>query len=54
MVKDNIAPALKQWYLSYNSSVRKDLQLLGIDKKQTDKVMDLDAYVEKKYGGKEK
>lgn len=58
MVKDNIAPALKQWYLSYNSSVRKDLQLLGIDKRQAeDKVLtplEIAAEFDKKKEAEEK
>lgn len=51
MIGDNLAPALGKSYLGYNNSIRLDLDKLGIQKKQAGKD-NLDAYVEKRYGGK--
>lgn len=49
-----LEPALGQNYLAFSNSIDRALIALGLSKKQTDGVMDLDAYVDKKYGGKEK
>lgn len=45
MQGSRLAPSLRESYLAYNNSIRLDLQALGIDKKKTDEVLDLQAYV---------
>ena len=55
MTGHNLAPSLRASYLTYNNSVRLDLQALGLDKKKADEALDLGKYVEEKYGkGKDK
>jgi len=39
MVGQRLAPSLRASYLAYNNSIRLDLQLLGIDKRQADAVL---------------
>lgn len=39
MIGHNLAPALSKNYISYNNSVRLDLEKLGIDKRQGDSVL---------------
>lgn len=41
-------------YVAMAAQQHKALMALGLDTETADKVMDLDAYVEKKYGGKAK
>ena len=53
MKGDRLSPCLRASYLAYNNSIRLDLQALGIEKKQADKVLDLGAYLEKKTKEKE-
>lgn len=45
MVGQDLAPALKASYLAYNNSVRLDLRELGINKKQADETLDVQAYI---------
>lgn len=39
MVGQRLAPSLRASYLAYNNSIRLDLQLLGINKRQADTVL---------------
>jgi len=52
MIGDNLAPSLGKNYISYNNSVRLDLEKLGIDKRKGDEVFDLQEYAREKYGKK--
>jgi len=44
----DLAPSLKAGYLAYNNSIRLDLQVLGIDKKQSEDSLTLEKYIEQK------
>lgn len=46
MVGDNLAPALGKNYISYNNSIRLDLDKLGINKRQADEALDVQSYIE--------
>jgi len=52
MIGHNLAPALGQNYISYNNSIRLDLERLGINKKQGDSVPDIQDYIKSEYGKK--
>ena len=54
MIGHNLAPSLKQSYISYNNSVRLDHDKLGIHKKQSDSVPDIQDYITTRYGKKKK
>ncbi len=45
MIGDNLAPALGNNYISYNNSVERSLDKLGIHKKKTDETLDVQAYI---------
>lgn len=45
MIGHNLAPSLGQSYLAYNNSVRLDLDKLGIHKRQSDSVPDVQEYI---------
>jgi len=49
MVGQNLAPALGKNYISYNNSIRIDLDKLGIRTKQVDSVPDVQTYIKSKY-----
>jgi len=48
----NLAPALGKNYISWNNSIRLDLERLGINKKQGDSVPDIQDYIKSEYGKK--
>lgn len=50
----NLAPALGMNYISWNNSVRIDLDKLGIHKRVADNVPDIQDYIKSKYGKKKK
>lgn len=54
MTGDRLSPSLRESYLAYNNSIRLDLAALGIDKKKSDEVVDLNSYIKNKYSSKEK
>ena len=39
MVGKDLAPSLKTSYLAYNNSLRLDLQLIGIDKRSSERIL---------------
>lgn len=43
----DLAPALRSSYIAYNNSIRLTLQLLGIDKRMTDRPIDPIEFVKK-------
>jgi len=47
-----LAPCLRNSYLQYRNSLHKTLAMLGLDKRQVDEVLDLQAYAREKYGKK--
>jgi hypothetical protein len=49
--KGQLEPVIET-YLSYSNSLRNDLNLLGIDKKEIPEVIDLKSYIAEKYGQK--
>lgn len=54
MIGHNLAPALSKSYIGYNNSVRIDLDKLGIHIRKSGEGEDLQTYINRKYGGKEK
>ena len=40
-----LTPSLKQSYISYNNTVRLTLEKLGINKRQSDKALDVQSYI---------
>jgi hypothetical protein len=52
MEGDRLAPSLRESYLHYNESIRRDLMALGIQRKESES-FDLAEYVRKKYPKKE-
>ena len=52
MEGDRLAPSLRESYLTYNESIRRDLMALGIQRRESDS-FDLQEYVRKKYPKKE-
>ena len=47
-----LSPILRQSYISYSNSIRLDLAILGIDKRQSE-TPDLQKYIKETYGGKD-
>jgi hypothetical protein len=45
MQGSGLAPILRENYISYNNTLRLTLASLGINKREGDKVIDLDAYI---------
>lgn len=52
MKGQELAPCLRNTYLQYRNSLHRTLAMLGLDKRQVDEVLDLQAYVKEKYGKK--
>lgn len=50
---NRLSESLRESYITYNESVRRDLKELGINKRQSDQVVSLRDYGEKTYGKKE-
>jgi len=53
-IQDKFDPVLGNHYTNYINTLRLTLRELGVNKRQADKILDLKAYVENKYGKEDK